>query len=234
MSILVLMAGEHVLTPALEDEWLRRLPPARRLQLAARSDRAARSRSLIGARLLEWGIDELRGRNCGLSGLRYSTHGRGSLDAPLHFSASHAGGIVLYAVSDDCPVGVDIEPLGELTADEFLSYLSAQERMVASSDPARFYAVWTRKEAVVKAAGAAGLRQLPGVVTSADGSSASFAGSRWRTLAIDVGCDHVAHLALPEGEEPEVRILQFDRARLESSSFLPPVPTNLGSFEQAA
>jgi hypothetical protein len=63
-------------------------------------------------------------------------HGRPYVDAPLDVSIAHAGGITIVAVSDQGPVGIDLE---------------------AAADPD-----WVRKEAVGKAYGTGLLVEDPG------------------------------------------------------------------------
>jgi hypothetical protein len=58
--------------------------------------------------------------------------------------------------------------------------------------------VWTRKEAVVKAAGSRGLRDVAGVDTTPASNRAMFQGRLWRTQMVSVGPSHVAHLALED------------------------------------
>ena len=61
--------------------------------------------------------------------------------------------------------------------------------------PRRFYSVWTRKEAVAKAAGTNGLPSLPAVDTTAGPRRAAFAGQIWRTAPLALGAGHVGHVA---------------------------------------
>jgi 4'-phosphopantetheinyl transferase len=79
---------------------------------------------------------------------------------PLHFNLSHSHGVVACAVTRDGPVGVDVE-LAERRL-EFLAlagrYFAPAEveylgRLGAGELPAAFFAVWTLKEAFVKAIG---------------------------------------------------------------------------------
>ena len=78
----------------------------------------------------------------------------------LEFNLSHSGEIVLIAVTNDAPIGVDVEKIRDLPdldliAARFFSYgeqldlskLSGPEKVMA------FYHCWTRKESVIKACG---------------------------------------------------------------------------------
>lgn len=134
--------------------------------------------------------------------------GKPQLPAPLQFSISHCEGLALCALSAAWPLGVDAEALGPLRAEAFRIYLTAAERDWAGGDAARFYAVWTRKEAVAKAAGQ-GLEALPALEASAAG--VDFAGRRWRLQRLPVGAAHCAHLAAPDGA-PEATLHWLDSA----------------------
>ena len=90
-------------------------------------------------------------------------YGKKHIDLPgcaLRFNLSHSGDYVLVALADGAAVGVDVErmrPLPDLLA-VAARFFSPAERTVLQSIPAErqedaFYAVWTRKEAFIKAVG---------------------------------------------------------------------------------
>lgn len=198
MSVSVLITPDFVLSPALEAQWLHRLPATRRAELLRWPDGRARQRSLIAGRLLGVGLRRLGHPVAALDSLRHSAQGRPTLDLPIDFSLSHCEGRVVCALSTRGPVGVDVEPLGPLRAEAFPLYLNAAERAWAGRSARRFYSVWTRKEAVAKAAGTAGLSALPRIDTAGHEQGACFEGRLWHTPAVPVGPGHVAHLALAE------------------------------------
>jgi 4'-phosphopantetheinyl transferase len=214
MSVTVLIASEFVPSPVIEAAWLARLPAPRRDQIAGWSDRPARHRSLLGSRLLAAGLAGLGFATDGLASLRYLPQSRPTLDLPVDFSLSHCDGRVVCAVSTRGPVGVDVEVLGNLTARDFPLYLSEAERIWAGFDARRFYSVWTRKEAVAKAAGSGGLRDVGRVDTTVAGQRAVLNGRLWRTSVVPVGRRHIAHLAVPD-EVDEVTVRRIGRRRLE-------------------
>jgi 4'-phosphopantetheinyl transferase len=101
----------------------------------------------------------------GLAGKPYLSGRRGP-----HFNVSHSGSFALIGLSENRPVGVDIERM-HFTGDELnvaQSHFSAaeyrallgleQESMLRS-----FYKIWTCKEAVLKACGAGISEHLKGV-----------------------------------------------------------------------
>lgn len=193
MALLVLSLEEMVLPPALETGWLGELPAARKTQLQGWPDADARRRSLLGNRLLREALRQLGHPAAALASLRYATHGKPTVDLPLHFSLAHCDGLILCAVSTQGPVGVDVEPLGPVSSASSGLYLNAAERAEIGKDPQRFYALWTRKEAVVKAGGTRGLIHMREFQMRGDRTE--FAGQDWFTTALPLGENFVAHLA---------------------------------------
>ncbi len=212
-SVSVLVASEFALSPTLEAEWLSRLPAARREQIDRWPARRDRQRSLLGSQLLGLGLRRLGHPAAALASLRYPHRSRPMLDLPVQFSLAHCEGRVVCALSTAGPVGIDVEALGELTAEDFPLYLSDAERAWAGRSARRFYSIWTRKEAVAKAAGTAGLPALPAVDTTLGSRRAALAGQLWRTAPISLGRGYVAHLALAD-LRAEVRVEQVSREAL--------------------
>lgn len=92
-------------------------------------------------------------------------HGKPSLalgsghDA-LCFNVAHSGGLILFAVSPHCEVGVDVERVcSNLAVEELASrFFSPRENATLLALPEKrrregFFACWTRKEAFLKAQG---------------------------------------------------------------------------------
>jgi len=127
-------------------------------------------------------------------------------NAQLHFSVSHTRHWALLAVATQ-PVGVDVEEIS--TAFDFASLLdisfSAAERQAIrqSPDPRRqFYALWTRKEALVKATGQ-GIDEHFAAVPALDGrhrlvgSGAARPPQAWLVSSFAVAEHYPAALACP-------------------------------------
>jgi 4'-phosphopantetheinyl transferase len=96
----------------------------------------------------------------------YGTRGKPYLESPstgdqqLRFNISHSQGLALYGFAVGAEIGIDLEyvtPLAEMAAiaDHFFS---PREKRVLSEVPEReaterFYEIWTKKEAYIKAIG---------------------------------------------------------------------------------
>jgi 4'-phosphopantetheinyl transferase len=107
--------------------------------------------------------------------------GRPVLDHPAapQFSLSHAGDQALIAVGGTAPLGVDLElvrPVAELD-DIARTHFASEEHatLVDAREPERtqrFFRIWTRKEAYLKAIGVGVGPRLPRVAVSADARDA--------------------------------------------------------------
>jgi 4'-phosphopantetheinyl transferase len=80
----------------------------------------------------------------------------------LRFSVSHSGDLWICAVTDDQPVGIDVEQVRPLSSRHVIPFLAPEERAAWEDafGPDReaegmeaLFALWTRKEAYVKARG---------------------------------------------------------------------------------
>ncbi|MDO9314984.1 MAG: 4'-phosphopantetheinyl transferase superfamily protein [Burkholderiaceae bacterium] len=229
MSVSVLITSEFIPSPMMEAEWLAGLPTLRRAELARWPDHRARRLSLLGSRLLAAGLVRLGFCADGLSSLRYLPQSRPTVDLPVDFSLSHCEGRIVCALSTSGRVGIDVERLGDLTAGDFPLYLSAAERAWAGTSAQRFYSVWTRKEAVAKAAGSGGLRDVARVDTSMAEHRAALAGRLWHTPPVPVGRAHIAHLAL-EDEPCELTVRYISSRELEHKARLPECGTGVAPF----
>jgi 4'-phosphopantetheinyl transferase len=127
--------------------------------------------------------------------------GAPTLDMPgrrLHFSLSHSGDAMLFAISDAVRVGVDLEQIDDEVspvrlARRFFTAREADEIERLSSAAARdvFFRLWTRKEAVLKGVGGgvpSRLRAVP-VALAPGRCSLSIGGVEWT----------IADLPVPEG-----------------------------------
>ena len=110
-----------------------------------------RKRTLAGRYLLKKMIRELYGRE--KFTVKLNENGKPYLDF-CYFSISHSGDFAVCAVSD-FPVGVDIERMQQLKKREkYMLFTPIESEYVNKSDSLnRFYTLWTRKEAYIKAKG---------------------------------------------------------------------------------
>lgn len=162
----------------------------------------------------------LRGKPELMPGQRSSRTG-----APLHFSLAHSNDVGLLAVTEAGPVGVDVEEvrtLGDVRAlvNQFFSpgEALAFSRVPADRQPAAFFSLWTRKEAVLKATGAGigdflsqvEVSFLPGEAPRVLALPAGpWAGCEWSLVDVPVPPCSAGALAVPA---PGVSVSRFEAA----------------------
>lgn len=122
---------------------------------------------------------------------RHGAHGKPHLaDATIFFNLSHSGDAALLAVTTVTPmIGVDIEQHGARSIHEIAErFFSPDERnaVVGADDPAEaFFAIWTRKEAFIKALGLGLACPLRDFDVSAAPGRAALTGSRIENQPVD-------------------------------------------------
>ncbi|AFH50190.1 Phosphopantetheinyl transferase [Ignavibacterium album JCM 16511] len=110
-------------------------------------------------------LSEYTGKRPEELSFKKNNSGKPLIDIPeydhLKFNYSHSGEMIIYAISKDSEIGVDIELVKEIPDMNALveNYFSKEEIQVFKNMDNRndqtnlFYKIWTRKEALVKASG---------------------------------------------------------------------------------
>ena len=91
-----------------------------------------------------------------LASYHIDTYGRPEIDAPIDFNISHTDGRVIAALTDAPKIGIDIERIRSIDPKEFYRVFTDEEVVyIGSGDnyQLRFFEIWTKKEAVMKADG---------------------------------------------------------------------------------
>jgi 4'-phosphopantetheinyl transferase len=177
-----------------------------------------RHRYIAAHGFLRLALGEILGRPANALVLEESAQGKPELRQGEHdqrrlkFNLSHAAGWTLIAIGWRRELGIDLESVEALPADESLGKLAARvlskrelEIWNAISNPVKkretFLRTWTRKESYVKATGE-GLRhdlaniELPADGASFDVSSAKRPADRWIVHDLSVPVELTAALAV--------------------------------------
>jgi 4'-phosphopantetheinyl transferase len=153
--------------------------------------------------------------NYGANGKPELTPGQGARRAAgaLHFNLAHSEGVGVLAVTQSGPVGVDVEQVRTLLefkelVGRFFSLREAAEfsTLPWEHQPAAFFSLWTRKEALLKAMGEGIARSLNQVeVSFLPGEPARvlslpagrWAGCEWSLVELAISPSYAGALALP-------------------------------------
>lgn len=126
-----------------------------------------RMTSLLGSRLLKMCTQHENIDNFRLSDVQYPDTGKpfwkNNNNSFFDFNISHSGNLILIAVSKTLKVGVDAEKVRELKRLTFKKVMLPEELIQIHETPDLFFELWSKKEAVVKAADTAGLARISDV-----------------------------------------------------------------------
>ena len=156
-----------------------------------------RMASLLASRLLKMAVEqEGLGGFC-LSDVQYPDKGKpywkSAGDTFLDFNISHSDNMIVVAISCSMNVGIDVERVRELKRLNFKMVLSVDELVHIQETPALFFELWSKKEAVVKAANTIGVGRMREV--KIEGDQATLGEQRWHLKKLDLDKQYVTHLA---------------------------------------
>lgn len=156
--------------------------------------------SLLGKHLLQYAFRREH-LPFAISDIEYTAFRRPFVKGAPDFNISHAGNIVVCAVANKGSVGIDIEKPVSLSVEDFRQQFAPEEWDAIRHDPASpeiFYRYWTRKEAVLKAAGTGLNEELHRLNIIAD--SVFYHQHTWHLNPVTIMPGYVCHLASSEME----------------------------------
>lgn len=158
--------------------WRARLSPAGAARLS--KDARAQAQSLLGVALACRLLSAASGHRVGPDQLCYTHNGKPRILGLPQFSIAHAGDWVVCALASAGAVGVDIEPVVARAALPRWHTVFDGEELRAARSARAALAIWTKKEATLKASGA-GRAELASIRVR--GRRVEFRGRRWHSRA---------------------------------------------------
>ena len=138
----------------------------------------------------------------------YGEYGKPYLDnSNLSFNMTHSGNLAVYVVSYGRELGVDVEFVGrKVSRDQIVGRFFASEEVAAlqampeGERDRAFFAIWTLKEAYLKAGGTGIINALDSFAVRLDGHGQKLlradgdprASEKWKLISIDICADYVA------------------------------------------
>lgn len=141
-----------------------------------------------------------------VSDMDWDVSGRPFLGGGVDFNISHSDDYVVCAFSPTGRIGIDIEKVRPIDIFDFARQMTRKqwEEITASENRLeKFFSLWTRKEAVMKADGR-GI-SIPFDEITIEGEKVRLADEVWGLKEIRIAGGYCCHLA-SNREDPEVRI----------------------------
>ncbi|WP_159445131.1 4'-phosphopantetheinyl transferase family protein [Filimonas lacunae] len=131
-----------------------------------------------------------------LHNISYNKYQKPTIQGFYPFNISHSGNLVICAVGQQGPVGVDIEQCKDLDINDFKNQFTIQEwqQIQQAATPLHtFYEYWTKKEAVLKADGRGLTDHLSQL--SVIHPKVSFDNNNWHLAPIHFFPGYIGHIA---------------------------------------
>ena len=185
--------GEHDLAQIDANrlgQWVQAISAQKRAAVQRLLHERDRRTSLIGLRLLDLCAQDEGIADFKLSELEYPQQGKPfwkNDNGIYDFNISHSGDMILVAASDSLQIGADAEAIKPLKRLNFKMVLSAEELTDIEQSPALFFELWSKKEAVVKAADTTGIARMRDVSLQQDKALLDEKTWHLKTVALDDG-----------------------------------------------
>ena len=146
------------------NQWLSELSLQKQASVQRLLHNSDQMASLLATRLLIMCALHEDIENFRLSDIQYPDKGKPGWKSKtgnfFDFNLSHSDKLIVVAASKTMKVGIDAEKIRELKNLNFKKVLSADELTAIQERPALFFELWSKKEAVVKAANTTGLARM--------------------------------------------------------------------------
>ena len=196
--------------PAIMQARLHALPQPIRAKIAAYTNPLEQVLQLSSKLLLQKLMEYFKTtRLVGLDGITLSKTGQPHFNKALYFSNSRSGNIAASVASTAAPVGIDVEKIISIDLQNYLDYFSVKEwEYIAHSQnqTETFFTLWTRKEAVVKAAGVGLYANLASFDALSD--PCIFNNAAYYVTNVPLMSGYVCHIAFPL-ESPMLEVTEL-------------------------
>lgn len=187
------------------------LPEDLRRQALKKRRWTDRQLSISGKLLLFEVMKQLPGsRALSLDDLEYNKHQRPYFNANIDFNISHSGDMVICCGTNSGKIGVDIEQIKEIRLDEYGDYFTPGEWAYINRHANKlkgFFKFWTRKEAVLKAAGTGFDTHLSAIDVSED--HIIYDDVHYHIQSLDIDRKYHCHIAFTR-EQDNIRTVPIE------------------------
>jgi len=211
MSVSILyykLSQERISSAQLSEQianWIEELPVIKQQQIKNLRQQNDQVLSLAGLQLLKLGMPEISDFPFSLNQLQFPKHAKPFFSNDIDFNISHSGDIVCCVISNTAKVGIDVELQREVkpaTLKKFLTETpnSAEENHVENNKQ-QFFKLWTKNEAIIKAANHGSIYNMHDIRHEQDGGH--YQTHFWYTYPIDIvsaedNKEYTCHIACSE------------------------------------
>jgi 4'-phosphopantetheinyl transferase len=186
-------------------DWLAELPLNKQEQINKLLRQKDQFLSLAGLQLLKIAMPEFSDNSFSLHQLQFPTQAKPFFEGNTDFNISHSRDIVCCVVSNTAQVGIDIEHQRKVKTavlNKFLSEIpDSYENNSTAKNEQLFFNLWTKNEAIIKAAAHGSIFNMKDIKHKHDGGH--YQNKFWYTYPIDIICadenkEYTCHIACSE------------------------------------
>ena len=170
---------------------LAELPAEKQLRIKQLHQQKDKVLSLAGLQLLKLAMADYPESGFSLSRLKFPIQAKPHFTEDFDFNISHSGDIACCIVSDSHKVGIDIERqrhVNEATVNKYLSVSTSIRKPSSDKDKQQtFFNLWTRYEAIIKAANHGSIFNMKDIQLETDGGL--YQNQFWYTYPVDIMTD---------------------------------------------
>ena len=177
------------------EQWLSELSDNKQASIQRLIHYQNRVTSLLALRLLSLCAQDEGIRHFKLSDVQYPDTGKPFWrnNNYFDFNISHSGNLIVITTSATVKVGVDVEQIRQLKRLNFKRVMSSDELAEIKKTPVLFFELWSKKEAVVKAADTVGLARMSDVCLKQ--SMATLDEEQWFLHSINLDNQYAVNMA---------------------------------------
>ena len=171
--------------------WSEELPTQKQQQIRQLRQQNDQVLSLAGLQLLKMALPAFSDNPFTLKQLCFPNRGKpfiaGELEGKIDFNISHSADIVCCVISDNMKVGIDIEvqrAVKPATMNKYLSPRSSEAGNTEEDDIKHFFDVWTKNEAIIKAANHGSIYNMNEICFEPD--TALYQEQRWHFYPVNI------------------------------------------------
>lgn len=157
------------------------------------------ARHIAGRALIYYNLTQSHKQSAAPYSISFNKHGKPHLPGFADFNISHSGSYVICALCSNGKIGTDIEKIKPVCFDDFKQAFSQDEWeyiLRASAPTTAFYELWTKKEAILKAAGSGLTDELSSVEVLQE--IIAFSGKHFHLYPLSISSGYKVHIASDE------------------------------------
>ena len=209
VSILYYKVSPERISSAQQSEqiadWIEDLPAKKQQQVKKLHQQKDQVLSLAGLQLLKIAMLEFSDNPFSLQQLQFPDQAKPFFAGNIDFNISHSKDIVCCVISSNSKVGIDIELQREVKAATLNKFLSGTadswENNCKENNEHRFFNLWTKNEAIIKAANHGSIFNMKEIKHEDNGGY--YQNHFWYTYPVDIICaeenkEYTCHIASSE------------------------------------